>query len=53
MTPESRNSSLIGNGGKQAAEEINTHATMQEPISTQRISKHIKIGILLGTVFSL
>jgi hypothetical protein len=53
MTPESRNSSLLGNGGKQVPAEINTQATIQEPLSRQRISKYTKIGVLMGTVFSL
>jgi hypothetical protein len=30
MTPESRNSLLIGNGGKQVTAEMYTHGTIEE-----------------------
>jgi hypothetical protein len=29
------------------------HATIEEPISKQRIGKYTIIGVLLGTVFSI
>jgi hypothetical protein len=32
---------------------MNTHATIEEPLSTQRIGEHTSIGELLETVFSV
>jgi hypothetical protein len=40
MTLERRNSSLLGNGGKQVTVEMNTQATIEEPVYKQRIGKH-------------
>jgi hypothetical protein len=38
--------------GKHIPAATNTHATIEEPVSKQRIGKHIIIGVLLETVFS-
>jgi hypothetical protein len=53
MTPESRNSTLLGNGGKQFPAEMNTHATIEEPVCKQRIGEYTTIGVLLETLFSV
>jgi hypothetical protein len=44
MTPESRSSTLLCNGGKQFPAEKNTHAAIKEPVSKQRIGKHTTVG---------
>jgi hypothetical protein len=38
---------------KQVPEEVNTHATTEEPVSKQWIGKHTTIGVLLETVFPI
>jgi hypothetical protein len=52
MTPESRNSSLLGNGSANTFPRKRTRATIEEPASEQRIGKHT-IEVLLETVFSM
>jgi hypothetical protein len=54
MTPESRNNSLLGNGSvNRFQEEMNMHATIEEPVSKQRFGKHRTTGVFLETVFSI
>jgi hypothetical protein len=53
VTPESRNSSLLGNGGKQGPAEIFMHATTQEPVSKQRIGKHNRVIFRNGVLYSV
>jgi hypothetical protein len=52
ITPESRNTSLLGNDGKHVPAEMYTHATREEPDSKQRIGKHINGGVVGNDVFS-
>jgi hypothetical protein len=52
MTPESRNSSLLGNVSVNTFPWKQTHAT-EEPVFKQRIGKHTMIEVLLETVFSV
>jgi hypothetical protein len=52
MTHESRNSKLLGNGSVNTFPQKRTRATIEEPVSKQRIGKHT-IGVLLKTVFSV
>jgi hypothetical protein len=47
MTAESRNSSLLGNGSANTFPRKRTRATIEEPVSKQRI------GVLLETAFSV
>jgi hypothetical protein len=57
MTPESRNSGVNKTSiarerlGKHILAATNTHATIEDPVSKQRIEKHTTIGVLLETVF--
>jgi hypothetical protein len=52
MTPESRNSSLLGNGGKQVPVEIYKHSSIEELLfSMQRIVKHKNRAIVGNGVF--
>jgi hypothetical protein len=39
--------------GKHILATTDKHATMEEPVSKQRIGKHTTIGVLLDTVFSI
>jgi hypothetical protein len=50
MTPETRNSSLLGNGGKQVPAEVYTMQKLKNFVSMQRRGKHTNITIeeLLG-----
>jgi hypothetical protein len=52
-TLEEQNSPLLGNGGKQVPLEMYTHATVEEPVSEQRMSKHETIRVLFEAVFSV
>jgi hypothetical protein len=53
MTTESWNSLLLDNGGKQVPAEMYRYATVEEPVSKQRIGKHTTIGVCLETVFAI
>jgi hypothetical protein len=53
MTPESRNSSLLGNGSINTFPRKRTRSGIEEPVSKQWIGKHTTIGVLLETVFSV
>jgi hypothetical protein len=52
MTPDTRNSSFLGNSGKQVPAEMYMHAKT-EPVSKKRIGKLTTTGVLLETVFSI
>jgi hypothetical protein len=53
MTPESRNSLLLGNGSLNIFPRKRTRATTEEPVSKQQIGKNTTTGVLLETVFSV
>jgi hypothetical protein len=53
MTPESQNNSLLGNDSVNTFPRKRTRATIEHPVSKQRIGKHITIGALLETMFSV
>jgi hypothetical protein len=38
---------------KQVPAEMNLHAIIEESLSKQQITKHITIGVLLETMFSI
>jgi hypothetical protein len=44
---------LLGNCSINIPAATNTQATIEEPVSKQRIGKHKKIGVLLEMVFFL
>jgi hypothetical protein len=52
MTPELWNSSLLGNGSVNTFPRKRKPATLEEPVSKQRIGNATK-GVLLETVFSV
>jgi hypothetical protein len=51
MTPENRNSTLLGNSGKQFPAKMNTNVAIEEPVSKQLIGKHNSRGIIGNCVF--
>jgi hypothetical protein len=53
MTPESHNGSLLGNSSVNTFPRKRKRATIEEPVSKQRIGKLTTTGVLLETVFSV
>jgi hypothetical protein len=51
MTPESWNSSLLGNGSVNTSPRKRTRATIEESISEQRVGKHTITIVFFETVF--